>query len=95
MARTEFINHAPFEKYFCRTQPKKESRHWMQQVQNIRNAISEYNYHLNWDTEMELFISFDIIWNDDRDVDSTEEELVCAIVCSDSMDNQWLLNIYG
>ena len=94
MARTEFINHAPFEKYFCRGR-KKESRYWMQQVQNIRYAINEYNYHLNWDTEMELFISFDIIWNDDRDVDSTDEELVCAIVCSDSMDNQWLLNIYG
>lgn len=94
MARTEFINHAPFEKYFCRGRAK-ESRYWMQQVQNIRYAINEYNYHLNWDTEMELFISFDIIWNDDRDVDSTDEELVCAIVCSDSMDNQWLLNIYG
>ena len=94
MARTEFINHAPFEKYFFFFF-SKESRYWMQQVQNIRYAINEYNYHLNWDTEMELFISFDIIWNDDRDVDSTDEELVCAIVCSDSMDNQWLLNIYG
>lgn len=91
MASTSFIQHAPYEKYY--KIGKNAQKHWQMHIWSIRNAITEYNRQLNPDTEMELYLTYELIWNDNFDVDPTDS-LVCLVLCSDQMDNQWEAYVY-